>query len=72
MIATIHFFLPEDNEEYKMVTEGWKYHSCLWDMYNYFRSKLKYEDLSDVEYSVLEKAQEKFFEILEENDVSLH
>jgi len=72
MITTIHFFLPEDNDELEMATNGWRYHSCLWDMMNYFRSKLKYEELSDEEYSILEKAQEEFFSVLENHDVSLY
>ena len=71
MIANLHFFLPEENEEFNIAVNAGKYHSCLWDMMGYLRSNLKHGDFSEVEFDMIESIQERFYEILSDNDVIL-
>ena len=47
MKATITFNLPEEEHEYRNAVEGAKMRSILWDVDQWLRAKLKYEELSD-------------------------
>lgn len=69
--ATLEFNLPEENEEFRMASRCSDYYLCLWDIYNVFRSKLKYEDLDEKEYDMYDEFRKKFVEILEDHDVIL-
>jgi hypothetical protein len=69
MKVTLKF---EDFEEAKHHLNGMNYYCCLWDLKEHLRFKLKYEELSEDEYRVIEEIQTRFFEILEGNDVNLN
>jgi hypothetical protein len=64
MRAILEFNLPEDNEEFLNACSGWKYHSIIFDIVEYFRVKLKHGDLKDGEVGVVEKIQSDILEIV--------
>lgn len=43
MKAILEFNLPEDTEEFKMATEGWRYKSTIDDIFAKLRQHTKYE-----------------------------
>ena len=59
MKAILEFNLPEDDHEFEMATSGSKFHSVLWDMDQYLRSKIKYapDDMSDDTLNTLEQCR---------------
>jgi len=71
MKAVLKFDLPEDKEEFGMAVKGSRYYCAIWDMYNCLRTKLKHEELDDREAMIIQQMYKKFFEILEDNGLSL-
>lgn len=67
----IEFNLPEEQEELDTTLNASKYYICLWDMQEYFRTQVKYENLTEEEIKVFEKIREKFYEVLNENGIEL-
>lgn len=67
----IEFNLPEESEELKTTFKASSMHCALSDIGNVYRSKLKYENLSDTEYKIYEEMREKFWEILKEYEIDL-
>jgi hypothetical protein len=65
MKAILEFTLPEEREEHEMALNGCRYKIALEEMFNYFRQRLKYEELDDRTYKALEKAREEFIQITE-------
>ena len=61
----------DDEEELKHALQGSNYYQALVAFSDVLRSKLKYEDLSEHDYKLLEKLREEFFEKLSEKEVSL-
>jgi hypothetical protein len=45
--------------------------SILWDMKEYFRDELKYQDLNEVEYKTIEKASEYFWNLINSENIDL-
>jgi len=72
MNATLKFDLPEERDDFEIAVNGWKYRSVLWDLDNFLRSKLKYEELNDGEYAVYEKVREQLWNLLNEDSLTLH
>jgi len=72
MRATLKFDLLEERDEFETAVNGWKYRSVLWDLDNFLRSKLKYEELNDSEYVVYEKIREQLWNLLNEDNLTLH
>ena len=51
---------------------GMDYYFVLWNLdQHWLRAKLKYEDLTDEQYEILEKTRDRLYELLEENNVDL-
>ena len=69
--AILEFDLPEENEAYKNAVKGIDFYCAIFDIYNYLRSKYKYEDLPDAEHDTITEVYEKFFDILKDNEVDL-
>lgn len=64
MKATLTFNLPDEREEFKDACDGTKSKIIIEDILNLFRSKLKYEELSEVEYEILEKMREAIIGVI--------
>ena len=65
------FNLPEDQAEFDFAVQGSKMYSALWDISQELRTLLKYEELSEEEWKIVERIRNKFYEILDENQIKL-
>jgi len=65
MKAIIEFNLPDDQDDFTFATKGLKYYLVLWDMDQWLRSKLKYDDtLTDGQYEAYEKTREELRDLM--------
>lgn len=73
MKATLEFNLPEENEEFNDSLEGRKWKSFAISFAEYLRQQVKYceEEYTDDQYKTLEKIREQFYELLNEDNLSL-
>lgn len=65
MKATLKFNLPEENDEYYMAVNGNKFQLVLWDLDQYLRNEIKYNDKEE-----LQPIRNKIYELME--DYQLH
>ena len=71
MKATLEFNMPEDHAEFDFAVQGGKMYSALWDISQELRKLWKYEELSEEEFKIVERIRDKFYEILDENQIKL-
>ncbi len=71
MKATLTFNLPEEEHEYMNAVQGAKMRSILWDLDQWLRSKLKYEELSDGQYDAFKETRDHLRELLIEENIDL-
>lgn len=71
MKATLTFSLPEEEYEYSNAVEGAKMRSVLWDLDQWLRAKLKYEDLSDGKYDAFKETRDHLRSLLVEENIDL-
>lgn len=73
MKAQLTFNLPEEQEEFETANNGWKYQSVLWDLNEFLRSKMKYDDkITDVQYDIYDEVRSKIWEFLNEKNITLN
>jgi len=65
------FNLPEDQAEFDLAIQGGKMYSALWDISQEIRTLWKYEELSEEEWNMVERIRDKFYEILDDNQIKL-
>lgn len=62
---------PDDSHYHKLAVKSSDLIVSLWEIDQYLRSRLKYEDsLSEEQYSVLEETRDRLYSILSENGIS--
>lgn len=71
MKATLTFTLPEEEHEYTNAVEGAKMRSILWDVDQWLRSKLKYEELSDGQYDAFKETRDHLRRLLIQENIDL-
>ena len=71
MKATIEFNLPDEDAEFYCATKGQAMLNALWEINTELRTLWKYEELNDEEWKIVERIREKFFDILQENEINL-
>lgn len=71
MKAKLTFNLPEDQAEFDFAVQGSKMYNALWDVKQELRSLLKYAEITSEQYDIVEKISDKFYEILDENQIKL-
>ena len=71
MKARLTFNLPDDQAEFDFAMQGSKMYSALWDISQELRKIWKYEELSEEEFKIVERIRDKFYEILDENQIKL-
>ena len=71
MKATIEFNLPEDKYEYDLANKSSSLLSCLMEFEQEIRKIYKYENLKENQLEIVEKIREKFYEILQDNEINL-
>ncbi len=63
---------PDDVSVHKRMIKSLDILLVLWDMDQYLRARLKYEDnISEDEYKAVDAAREKLYELMNERSVSL-
>jgi hypothetical protein len=72
MKATLEFNLPEEDAEHRMAIDGsnWKY--VVTEMDEYFRSQIKYQDLSGEVTKALQTARDNLHELCNDNNLNIH
>jgi hypothetical protein len=71
MKATLEYNLPEDKHDFDLAIQGATMYSALWDISQELRTLWKYEELSEEEWKMVERIRDKFYEILDENQIKL-
>lgn len=71
MKAILEFNLPEEQAEHYCAIKGADMLNVLWELKAELRSMLKYGDLPDKQYEIVEKIQDFLFSSLNDNDVNL-
>jgi hypothetical protein len=71
MKATLEFKLPEEKYEFANATQGAKMRSVLWDLDQWLRAKLKYEELTDGQYDSFKETRDELRKLLIEENIDL-
>ena len=71
MKAKLIFNLPEDEFEFNNAVKSMKMYFALTEIKEEIRSVLKYGELRDEQYKFIEEFNEKFYEILNDNEINL-
>jgi hypothetical protein len=71
MKAILEFNLPEDQAEHYCAIKGADMLNVLWELKTELRSMLKYGELPDKQYEIVEKIQDFLLSSLNDNDVNL-
>lgn len=58
MKATLEFNLPEDSDDHYTAINAAKYRLALYELDNWLRSKLKYEELSGEALAIYEEVRQ--------------
>lgn len=66
MKATLEFNLPEEQQEFEQASNGWRYHSVLWDFDQWLRGEYKYQGI-EAAYVI----RQKLHEFMDDNKISL-
>lgn len=74
MKAKLTFNLPEEQSDFRCAVNGVEWMSVCWDMDQWLRSELKYNDskYSDKEYELLEKIREELNNKMIDHGVSFY
>jgi len=71
MKATLKYNLPDDQFEFDSAVKSMKMFFALTEIKDELRSIWKYEELKENQFAMVERIREKFFEILQENEINL-
>ena len=71
MKATLKYNLPDDQFEFDNAVKSTKMFFALTEIKDELRSIWKYEELKENQFEMVERIREKFFEILQENEINL-
>ena len=71
MKAILEFNLPEEQAEHYCAIKGADMLNVLWELRAELRAMLKYGELPDEQYEIVEKIQGFLIDSLNENDVNL-
>lgn len=71
MKVKLQFDLPEEKEEYEIISHGMDYYLCLNDIKEWLRQKIKYDESKDINIETLEKVQDKFYEIINDRGIEI-
>jgi hypothetical protein len=71
MEAKLKYNLPEDDFAFNCAVKSMKMYFALTEIKEEIRSVLKYGELRDEQYKFIEEFNEKFHEILNDNEINL-
>ena len=68
----LEFDSDEDRDDMESAINGWKWKMLVWDLDQYLRSELKYNDkLTGEAYEAVEKIRETLYELKNESGLKL-
>lgn len=70
--AILEFNLPDDQQEFNLAANGFKFWTVLWELDQELRAKTKYapDDLPQDKYDAYEEVRDKLRELMSENNIS--
>jgi len=71
MKAILQFTLPEETHEYLNASQGAQMRTILWDVDQWLRAKLKYEELTDGQYDAFKETRDYLSSLLIEENIDL-
>jgi hypothetical protein len=71
MKATLEFNLPEDGSEFEYATKGSAMFLILWNVKQEYRKLMKYHDLTENEYKIVEALNDSLHEDLQHEGINL-
>jgi hypothetical protein len=71
MKVKLEYNLPDDQFEFESAVKSTKMFFALTEIKDELRSIWKYEELKENQFEMVERIMEKFFEILQENEINL-
>jgi hypothetical protein len=71
MKAKLEYNLPDDEFEFNCAMKSTKMYFALTEIKDELRAILKHGELRDDQYKFIEELQEKFHEILTDNEINL-
>ena len=71
MKAILEFNLPEEQAEHYCAMKGADMLNVLWELKAELRSMLKYGELPEQQYKIVEKIQDYLIHSLNDNDINL-
>ena len=69
--VTLSYTLPEEREEYAITMAAGDYYAVLFDLDNFLRSKLKYEELTESDEAVYRDVRRKLNDLISEYNVEI-
>jgi hypothetical protein len=71
MKATLTFTLPDEDSQYSDAVNGYKMRTILWDVDQWLRAKMKYEELSDGQYDAFKETRDHLRRLLIEENIDI-
>jgi hypothetical protein len=72
MKAVLEFNLPEENHEFANATNASKMRSVLWELDQWMRAKLKYEELPDGQYDAIKQTRDQLRILLNDENIDIY
>lgn len=69
MKAILEFNLPEDQDEFEITQNGYKYNSVLRELDNWLRSEIKYGERKDE--TTLQEVRDKLYQLVQDEELRL-
>jgi len=71
MKATLEFLLPDEQAEHYCAIKGADMLNVLWELKAELRAMLKYGELPDTQYEIVEKIQNFLISSLDDHEINL-
>ena len=70
MKATLEFNLPDEDAEFRQAQDGGYWELVAWNMDEYLRGRIKYEELPEHVETALQLARDKLHELMDEHGLN--
>lgn len=71
MKATLEFTLPDERSDHQDAVDGTRWRMVVWDIDQYLRNRIKYEELPEPVVKVLQELRDTIRERLGDNNLKL-
>lgn len=71
MKAILEFNMEDDRQDFELAVNATKWYLVAWEMDQYLRTRMKYEDnISDEQYKAVDAAREKLRELINDSGLT--